>query len=481
VSRILVVSPYPPARDGIAAYAAQVVTRLAAEGHDVEVLSPGPSAAHHHLVLDTPRGALALARRVRAYDKVVVQFHPDVFYRVPSPPADMIRAHLALAAAFRAAPSVEVWVHEIDYTWGRGHGPLARAARAVWGGVDRVVVHTEGERDNFVEAFGVRPDRVHLEEHGAAFVKRTSLDRAAARRSLGLPEQGGVFLAIGFVQPHKGFDRAVRAFTGLAEGGWRLDIVGSMRVTDPAAQAYAEELQSLVAATPGATLHDGFVSDELFDRWIVASDVVVLPYRHIWSSGVLERAALYGRDVIATRVGGLAQQAGQRDGVTLVADDAGLRAAMRAATGDAVVAPVERGGWSVQGPGPLRDRIQAAVVARAARRRGAAVTTVPAGPAAARPVTSLPGTGSGRVRQLHPLAPPALSSGRPGATSAKRLIRRLTGWETDPIVWQVNALRDATIAALDAQAAAVAALAAATGDRPDGTAPDSPQAPTAAE
>ena len=77
------VSPYPPARDGIAAYAVQAVARLRAEGHDVEVLSPGPSAAHHHLDLTGARGALALARRARRYDRVIVQFHPDVFFPVP--------------------------------------------------------------------------------------------------------------------------------------------------------------------------------------------------------------------------------------------------------------------------------------------------------------------------------------------------------------------------------------------------------------
>jgi len=28
-------------------------------------------------------------------------------------------------------------------------------------------------------------------------------------------------------------------------------------------------------------------------------------------------------------------------------------------------------------------------------------------------------------------------------------VRRLTGWEIDPLVWQVNAVREATIAALE--------------------------------
>ncbi|HEY6591795.1 MAG TPA: hypothetical protein VI751_12315, partial [Actinomycetota bacterium] len=72
--RILMVSPYPPIRDGIAAYAVQSVAALRREGHEVEVLSPGPSAAHHHLDLHGPRGPLVLARRVRGYDKVIIQF-----------------------------------------------------------------------------------------------------------------------------------------------------------------------------------------------------------------------------------------------------------------------------------------------------------------------------------------------------------------------------------------------------------------------
>src|SRR5579859_6191101 len=106
--RILMVTPYPPARDGIAAYALQTVARLRAEGHDVEVLSPGPSAAHHHLALSGPRGALALAKRVRAYDKVIIQFHPDVFFPTPSTPTGFALESLALFVAFRSARQLEV-------------------------------------------------------------------------------------------------------------------------------------------------------------------------------------------------------------------------------------------------------------------------------------------------------------------------------------------------------------------------------------
>jgi glycosyltransferase involved in cell wall biosynthesis len=458
--RILMVSPYPPLRDGIAAYAVQAVAALRRQGHEVEVLSPGPSAAHHHLDLHGPRGPLVLARRVRGYDKVIIQFHPDSFYPVPSTPTRHAMVSLALLAAVRAARRTEVVVHEIDYASGRRRGPDGVAARRLWRRVQSIQLHTEVERRNMIEAFGVRPGRTTVTAHGAHFVRRTTMSREAARRSLGLPDDELVFLAIGFIQPHKAFDLAVRAFDGLGGRGCSLHVVGSVRVDEPQHLAYLAELQALIEATPGAQLHNQYVSDEQFDRWLVASDVVVLPYRNIWSSGVLERALLYDRQVIATAVGGLSHQAAARPGVTLV-DDAGLAAAMWRARGQAGPGPDPAEAAWPTGPERLRERVQEQVVARATRRRGLPVRTGNGRPAAVAGQSSLP------LRRLPPLGLPPPTSARPGVSLLKRLVRRATGWQVDPLVAQVNALREVTIQALE-RTAQLEREAAAARDRDPG-------------
>jgi len=455
--RVLMVSPYPPLRDGIAAYAVQAVAALRAAGEDVEVLSPGPSAAHHHLDLVGPRGALALAKRSRHYDKVVVQFHPDVFYPVPSSSRQRTATSTALTAAFRAAREVEVRVHEIDYRTGRALGPEGLAARTLWRSVTRIVVHTESERADFVRAFGVRPERVVLAPHGEHFARRTRHDRASARRSLGLPAEGHVFLAIGFIQPHKGFDRAVRAFTGLGASGAQLHVVGSVRVEEPAYVAHFNELQAMTSATAGAELHTGFVSDELFDRWLVAADTVVLPYREIWSSGVMERAALYGTPVIATAVGGLPQQAAARSDVVLVEDDAELRDQMwTAARGGVDGAPVERAPWPSAGADELQPTVQSEVRRRAALDRGSPVVTG-AGPLGSGGATTLVSEDVARatapLRRVSPLQLPPPTAHRSGPALVKRVVRRLTAWQLEPVVGQINALRAATVEALERSAA----------------------------
>lgn len=70
--RVLVLGRYPPSPDGRARQTVDVVRDLARAGHEVEVLAPDPSAAHHIVRLDGGRGAWALGRRARSFDKLVV-------------------------------------------------------------------------------------------------------------------------------------------------------------------------------------------------------------------------------------------------------------------------------------------------------------------------------------------------------------------------------------------------------------------------
>ena len=444
--KILVVTPYAPWRDGIGAYALQQVRRLRRDGHHVEVLSTKPSAAHHHGDLRGRAGARLLTRLGRRFDRVVLHLHPDVIYRLPPTGGSRIDTALAYGAAFRALPHVELRLHEIDHSW--AHEPrTAWATRWMLAGADLITVHSDEQRDQLVEGFRVPAGRVQLFDHGVDFEPRTTADRAQARASLGLPADEHVFLCIGFVQPHKGFDRAARAFTGLGAAGARLDIVGSVRVTEQQARDHVAELRAIAAREPGIHLHLGFVSDEMFDRWIVASDTVVLPYRHIWSSSVAERAALFGRPVIATDVGGLGHQVEQMESSVLVADNAGLARAMAAAVGRSGTETATEP-WPVEGG---RARVQEEIEARAtAARGGAASGRTWSTSSGERPALSAP------IRRIGAISAPAPVSARPGVSLVKRIVRRVIYWEIEPISDQVNRLQRATADALD-QAEATAA------------------------
>jgi hypothetical protein len=93
--RILFVTSYPPPFDARTRAATAHVRALRADGHVVEVLSPAPSAAHHHEELRSWWSVARMMGRFRRFDRVVVDDELG-----ESPP---------LRTALRAAASVETW------------------------------------------------------------------------------------------------------------------------------------------------------------------------------------------------------------------------------------------------------------------------------------------------------------------------------------------------------------------------------------
>src|SRR5262249_3099760 len=135
------------------------------------------------------------------------------------------------------------------------------------------------------------------------------VSRDDARRRLGIADAPQpVFVCVGFLQPSKGFDRAVEAFArasarerhpaSTAAPSGSLYLVGSVRDETGENLAHVETLTRRVAQVRGAHLVERFLSDEEFDLWIAAADRVVLPYRRAWSSGVLAHAHAVGTRAI---------------------------------------------------------------------------------------------------------------------------------------------------------------------------------------
>jgi hypothetical protein len=52
---------------------------------------------------------------------------------------------------------------------------------------------------------------------------------------------------------------------------------------------------------------------------------------------------------------------------------------------------------------------------------------------------------------IRPLGPAPARSSRPGVGVVKRLIRRATGWQLDPVIEHVNRLQRATLEAFENQ------------------------------
>ncbi len=327
--RILVVSSYPPTHCGIAAYAAQQVEALRRQGHEVTVASlDGRGDADLHFCLVEPAEIARLSRIVPRYDRTILHYQSGFFFRSLRKRELWVK-NVLLAELFRQG--VEVVCHELDDArLTRALGRINMALEhAKWRAARKIVVHTSVEAENLRRLLPGLP--IELREHHADFVRRWSLDREVTRDRFGVPRDAKVFLCIGFLQPHKGFDRAIDAFAGIDDPSARLYIVGSTRLDDAPVVDYVALLRRLAALDPRVSLIERFVSDEIFDGWITAADAVLIPYREIWSSGVVARSRLLDRPVIAADVGGVPAQLGPGD--MIFRDDRELENCLRAAAG----------------------------------------------------------------------------------------------------------------------------------------------------
>lgn len=318
--RVAILSSFPPEACGIADYAEQQAARLEAEGHEVDRI---PLEPLRHGGWSGPR-LEDLERRFAAADRAIVHYQIGLFkdetraayrWKYLAPQAALIR----LLRRHRA--KAELVLHESYFLADRAwpYVPFQYAvAVALYGSPGTVVFHTRHEMDLFRRRFPRRRGLV-LRPHHADFVPRTQADRSSARRLVGIPEGDRVFLCIGFYTAAKGFEGFAERFDAARRAGLlppeaRLHVVTSVRLaTDRAGQAALADLVRRWAGHEAVHVHDRYVSAEDFDAWIAASDVVALPYRSTYSSGVAARARLLGRTLLAARVGGLPEQLGPGD------------------------------------------------------------------------------------------------------------------------------------------------------------------------
>ncbi len=336
-TRVLVVSSYPPRHCGIGAYAAAQVERLREAGDRVVVLSP-PDGAGDIRAPFVGGGAFRRAASIGgAFDRIVVHYETGLYFRPRSPHTHLLTAASLLWLALRR-PRLEIVVHEARTppALPRPDYALLRLAFAR----ATLLFHSRAELTAFERAYRVRA-RATLLDHRDAVAVHATLTRAQARARLGIGG-GPVFVCAGFLQPAKGFDRAIAAFEAAGSPG-HLYVVGSVRDATEDNLRYAAGLRATADRAANVTMLERYVADEDFDAWVAAADRVVLPYRGAWSSGALARAQLLGTPAFVSAVGGLAEQASEDDRV--FASDEELVELFRSASGS--IRPVERAAYHV--------------------------------------------------------------------------------------------------------------------------------------
>lgn len=216
-----------------------------------------------------------------------------------------------------------IWQHESKrpgLVW-LGNRLLLKLAQAIH-------VHDEQTATFLGKKWG-RTAGVHVVPHGnyvGAYANNIS--RSQARQQLELPPDAFVFLSLGRVRPYKGLDDLLLAFRAFDDAGAVLLIAG-----EPQEPAFADQVKAMVGGDARVRLRLSYVEEDALQLFFNASDICVLPYRHVTTSGAAILAFSFGTPIIAPSLGCFVELVdhGRRGILYPPGDVSGLRGALASA------------------------------------------------------------------------------------------------------------------------------------------------------
>ena len=195
-------------------------------------------------------------------------------------------------------------VHNVLPHGREGSVLLRRVYRLIYRLPHALLVHTGRARQQLVEEFGVPPEKVVVTSIGLnEEMPVTGLTAAEARHRLGLEPGARAVLFFGKLDEYKGLDLLLDAFDRLETPDARLVVAGEFR-----SDTYRDVIRPKLAAMrrrADVRFHDRFIPNEEAEVFFKGCDVLCLPYRHIYQSGLVFLGPRFGLPVVTTDVGSL--------------------------------------------------------------------------------------------------------------------------------------------------------------------------------
>jgi glycosyltransferase involved in cell wall biosynthesis len=186
---------------------------------------------------------------------------------------------------------------------------------------DKIIVHSACDKRMLKDEFSINESKISVIPHGNfdIYIVDEHLKKPDARQQIGLADDLMIVLFFGLIRPYKGIDCLLDAWEQVASKNKnaRLLIVGKelvevKTVTDKIRQ---HEFRSSI------TFINKYIPFFDVQKYFVASDLVVLPYRKTYNSGVLQLAYSFGVPVVSSRTGGISEALEDKSGVLVEPSD----------------------------------------------------------------------------------------------------------------------------------------------------------------
>ncbi len=305
--KIAIVGPAHPYKGGIVQQTTELAHRLAAAGHDTELvawksqyplrlypgvllppdqpeLPPYPNTSHR-LSWNKPWTWRSTGRYLKAFDLVIFVWYVPTFHGV---------IYRVMLRSLRDIPTAVICHNVLQHDGKPGDRQLAQG---FFRRVGRLIVHTQ-EQAQIAHSLTDKPVSItplptYLPGWSAV----------AAKHAAGMQRQ---LLFFGIVRDYKGLDVLLRALALISDV--RLTIAGEFW---PDSHAY-ERLIDELGLTERVTIQAGYIPAEAIPELFAAADALVLPYKSATGTTNVQLGFGYNLPVIVSDIDTLAEQV--RDG-----------------------------------------------------------------------------------------------------------------------------------------------------------------------
>ena len=182
---------------------------------------------------------------------------------------------------------------------------VPRLSRWVYRVADGVVAHNQISKSELIEKLGLPSGKIAVIPHGNYLHMLGDMpEQDQARKELGLPKAVQVLLFFGQIKDVKGLDILLEAMPEVLKEHPNTILLIAGRPWKSDFSKYENMMTSLNISHACST-HIRFIKDEEVPLFYAACDLVVLPYRRIYQSGVVLLSMSYEKPVLVSDLAGM--------------------------------------------------------------------------------------------------------------------------------------------------------------------------------
>jgi len=177
--------------------------------------------------------------------------------------------------------------------------------------VDRIIIHQACSLEEIATLYQFKSTKAVVIPHGNyRQVYHPPIPKLDARKQLGFPLTGLIYLNFGLLRPYKGIDELLEVWEQNQNFLQQDTLVIAGKAGE---ESYGKKLKEKASRLQGIILHNHFIEDDSIHLYFSAADVVICPFRRILSSGSIILAMSYGKPIIAPRFNSIKETLGKAD------------------------------------------------------------------------------------------------------------------------------------------------------------------------